>query len=205
MIDIMTVPQRFKNGIGKAQHGNILHRFLPQIMIDPEDLLLTEILMQPFIQFQRGYQVFAERFLQYHMAPGTPRTRLLQQSGGVQRSHHPGTGIRRHRQIKQPVAPAAPRTAVQFLQIIPQIRKKSRLPVIAAYRNQQVQKGLPQIRSIFRQCGTDLLPEPLRRAQTAGDLKIPVQKFCTEKLIQRGKKFPAGKVTARTKQNDHRR
>ncbi len=42
VIDMGAVPQRLEQPIGEAQHHQVLHRLLAEIMIDPIDLLLGE-------------------------------------------------------------------------------------------------------------------------------------------------------------------
>ncbi len=45
MIDVIPIPQRLEDRIGKTRHEDILDRFLAQVMIDAIDLLLTEDLV----------------------------------------------------------------------------------------------------------------------------------------------------------------
>ena len=38
MVDVVAVPQRLEDAVGEAQHHDVLHRLLAEIMIDPIDL-----------------------------------------------------------------------------------------------------------------------------------------------------------------------
>ena len=51
VVDIATIPERFKDPIGEAEHQDVLHRFLPQIVIDAVDLLFTEYLSDLPVEF----------------------------------------------------------------------------------------------------------------------------------------------------------
>jgi hypothetical protein len=42
MVDMRRVPQRFEQDIGKAQRQQVLHRFLAEIVIDPEGAVLRK-------------------------------------------------------------------------------------------------------------------------------------------------------------------
>ena len=42
MVDVIAVPDRLEHAVGEAQHQDVLHRLLAEIMIDPVDLLLVD-------------------------------------------------------------------------------------------------------------------------------------------------------------------
>ena len=42
VVDIVAVPQRLKDGVGKAEGQDILDRLLAQIVVDAVDLVLVE-------------------------------------------------------------------------------------------------------------------------------------------------------------------
>ncbi len=42
--NIGPAPQRLKNGVTKAQHHEVLHRLFAEVMVDPVDLALLEVL-----------------------------------------------------------------------------------------------------------------------------------------------------------------
>ena len=69
IIHITPVPERLEEWIGKTECQNVLHRFLAQIMVDPEDLGFIEIVRKHGIQGARGLEVVADRFLDHNPRP----------------------------------------------------------------------------------------------------------------------------------------
>jgi len=53
MIDIISVPERFKNSIGESCNEYILNGFFSEVVIDPVDLLFRETSADIFIQLKR--------------------------------------------------------------------------------------------------------------------------------------------------------
>ena len=49
VLDRLAVPQLFKDRIGKAEHQDVLHHLLPQIVVDSENLPLACALDQPTV------------------------------------------------------------------------------------------------------------------------------------------------------------
>ena len=50
MMDIVPIPQRFENAIGKTRDQEILNGFLSQVMIDAIDIFFIEILFKTKLQ-----------------------------------------------------------------------------------------------------------------------------------------------------------
>src|SRR5260370_23666830 len=71
MIDVIAVPDRLEQAVGKPQRQNVLHRLLSEIMIDAVDLVLIEQLEQLMIERARGSKIGAERLLDDDAPPGT--------------------------------------------------------------------------------------------------------------------------------------
>ena len=46
VVDEVAVPQRLDQGVGEAEHQQVLHRLLAEVVIDAVDLLLVEMLVQ---------------------------------------------------------------------------------------------------------------------------------------------------------------
>ena len=74
------VPQPLENGIGKAEHQNVLHRFLAEIMVNAADLLLVGVAGQLGVEGARGGEVVAERLLDDEPLPAVLADFLVQQS-----------------------------------------------------------------------------------------------------------------------------
>ena len=62
VIDILMVPDRFENTVGKPDHHKILNRLFPEIVIDPENLRFIEHLAGHFIDLLGRGQVAPHRF-----------------------------------------------------------------------------------------------------------------------------------------------
>ena len=60
VVNIIFIPDRFKQGIGKTKGQNILHRFFAEVMIDAEDLLFCKDVGQQFIHLAGAFQVVAK-------------------------------------------------------------------------------------------------------------------------------------------------
>ena len=41
VVDVVAIPDRLEHAVGEAQHQDVLHRLLAEIMIDPVDLVLV--------------------------------------------------------------------------------------------------------------------------------------------------------------------
>ena len=51
MVDVSAIPDRLEHAVGEAEHQNVLHRFLAEIMIDAINLMFFRRLQQLRIQF----------------------------------------------------------------------------------------------------------------------------------------------------------
>jgi hypothetical protein len=69
MIDVVSVPQRLEHQIRKAEHQDVLHRSLAEIVINPIDLVLTEMAQQTLLQHPGAHQVISERLFDDHAPP----------------------------------------------------------------------------------------------------------------------------------------
>ena len=61
VVDVIAIPDRLKKPVGEAQHHDVLHRFLAEIVIDAENLVFLENAEQLLIQRMRTGKVGAER------------------------------------------------------------------------------------------------------------------------------------------------
>ena len=65
VIDVGGVPQRFVERVGETQRHQVLHRFLAEIVIDAEDLVLFEDLADLVVQRPGRVQVAADRLFHH--------------------------------------------------------------------------------------------------------------------------------------------
>jgi len=45
VVDMIAIPDRFEHAVGEAQHQDVLHGLLAEVMIDPVDLMLIQELL----------------------------------------------------------------------------------------------------------------------------------------------------------------
>src|SRR5258707_910173 len=63
MVDILMVPHWLKDGIGKAEHGDILYRFLAKIVINAVNLLFLIHGAQTFVKRARRIEISTKGLL----------------------------------------------------------------------------------------------------------------------------------------------
>ena len=95
------VPEALENGIGKAEHQNVLHGFLAQIMVDAEHLRLVRVTRQLFVERPRRFEVMAERFFHHQTLPAGAFA--LEQTGTMHLLDDFAELAGRNRQIKQQI------------------------------------------------------------------------------------------------------
>ena len=63
VVDIVTVPERFEDTVGKTESQYILGCFLTEKMVDTVNLMLIENRSIRFIQFTCRFEIITKRFL----------------------------------------------------------------------------------------------------------------------------------------------
>ena len=105
VVDVLPVPERLEDAVGEAEHQQVLHRLLAEVVIDAVDLLLDERRVQTLVERTRGGEVAAERLLDDHAheRPGWLRreTRLVEP---VRERHH---RVRWRAEVEEAVAAGA--------------------------------------------------------------------------------------------------
>ena len=78
-LDIRRLPQRAENRIAEAQHHQVLHGFLAEVVVDPVDLRFVEMLADRRVDFLRGRQIVAQRLFEHdpRIAVDQPRRRQV--------------------------------------------------------------------------------------------------------------------------------
>jgi hypothetical protein len=97
---VLAPPQGFKQGIAKTHGKQVLHRWLAQVVVDAEDLLLFEDLAHGFVDGPVGGQVVAQWLFQHDAGLGRVQAvggELFahggEQAGGGGQVHHHGVGL----------------------------------------------------------------------------------------------------------------
>ena len=98
--DAVAVPRRLEQGVGEAEHQQVLHGLFAQVVVDAIDLALGEVPVHQVVELAGRGQVAAEGLLHHQARPA----RGAGQAGGVQAGDHPGQGCRGQRQVEDPVA-----------------------------------------------------------------------------------------------------
>ena len=70
--DPLAVPVRLDERVGKTEDQEVLNGVFTQIVIDPVDLRLVEVLVNPRVELTGGLQVLAERLLDDQPRPAWP-------------------------------------------------------------------------------------------------------------------------------------
>src|SRR5690349_8736414 len=85
MVNPIAVPDWLEQTIREAKGHNILHRLLPEEMVDAEDLFLAQIAPDPRIQLARRVDAVAKWLFDNDAAPTLRRTiaQLFIQQAGV--------------------------------------------------------------------------------------------------------------------------
>ena len=81
MIDVVVVPQRLEQHIGKADRHQVLHGFLAQIVINPVNLGFGKIGGKGLIQRAGGVQIAAKRFFHHDARRCVGNSVLMQPFG----------------------------------------------------------------------------------------------------------------------------
>ena len=69
VIDMIAVPDRLEHAVREPQHQDVLDRFLPEIVVDPIDLLFAGDFQQVVVERLRRREVGAERLLDHEPPP----------------------------------------------------------------------------------------------------------------------------------------
>ena len=104
MIDELAVPDRLEDAVCESQREHVLDRFLAQVVVDPEELVLGEPLADDGVELLGRGQVASEGLLDDEarpaLLPGAPLADL---------AHHYRKGLRRNGEVVQPVSCGAVR------------------------------------------------------------------------------------------------
>jgi hypothetical protein len=72
VVDELAVPQRLEDPVREAKRQQVLDRLLPEVVVDPVDLLLVEVTVDLVVQAARALPVRPERLLDDHARPALP-------------------------------------------------------------------------------------------------------------------------------------
>ncbi|MBA7679572.1 hypothetical protein ES703_87871 [subsurface metagenome] len=100
IVDVIAVPNRLKNCIGKPEHQDILNGFLTEVMVDTVYLRFIKTVSQLVVQFESALKVPSKRFFNNQLdLLFCARLLLTTQPSRAQMLHYRGVQERRNRQI----------------------------------------------------------------------------------------------------------
>jgi hypothetical protein len=73
VVDDQSVPERLEDAVREPQRQHVLDRLLAEVVVDPVDLALVEILVEDVVQLDRRGEVVPERLLDDHSRPAAFR------------------------------------------------------------------------------------------------------------------------------------
>ena len=203
VVDELPVPDRFEDAVREAQGQHVLHRLLAEVVVDPEDLVLSEPAVQQVVQLARRREVVAERLLHDQPHPALLRAPLADLFDCGRE------GLRRHREVVESVA-ARPALGVDLLEHAPN-------PVltllvgelgadVAHPRGEPVPDVLPE--RIARELlhgllhrGSELLRR-VGRACNADDRELLREQLAIGERVERGNELALGQVARGTEDHD---
>ena len=191
-LDEIAVPDRLEKGIGEAEVQQVLHRFLAEIVIDPEDLVLVKHQMQHAIEPARRGEIASERLLEH-------QTGAVGGAGLLKALYHRLEHAGRDREVVERV-PAA-------VQCIAQALEGRRIAIVAAHIPEQLREPREDllVDGALRQLDTvagalaQLVDAPV--LERHADHRL-LQVAATNHLVERAERFLVGQISGRAKQHE---
>ena len=106
VVDVVGVPERLEHLVGEPHRQDVLHRLLPEVVVDPEDRLRREGLGQGGLELLGRLEVVPEGLLDHHPTPGVGA--LVDHVVLLELVDHHAEEPRRDRQVERVVAARAP-------------------------------------------------------------------------------------------------
>jgi hypothetical protein len=103
-LDVFLVPQRLEEGVAEAEHQQVLHRLLAEVVVDAVELVLAQQAEQRIIEGTRARQIGAEGLLHHH--PARQMVMLIEQADRLEVLHRRQAEIGLHRQVEDAMAGA---------------------------------------------------------------------------------------------------
>mmetsp|Transcript_9038 Transcript_9038/g.25336 ORF Transcript_9038/g.25336 Transcript_9038/m.25336 type:complete len:544 (-) Transcript_9038:129-1760(-) len=182
--DELPVPQGLEHEVAEAQHDEVLHQFLAQVVVDAVDLLLREVLPERAAELGAALAVAAEGLLHDHARP--PRGAGRPPRGGPRRRHeHRG----RQREVEDAVAPRElGLEGVQLAAQRPEVLLRVVLALEEAAAVQEAPHGLPALGAradAAREALLQRLPE-LRLGHGAAGVPVHGEVLGQQPLVEQG-------------------
>ncbi len=99
VVDVLARPDGLEDAVREAQHEDVLHRFLAQVVIDAEHLVFAEDLLNDARELHRALEIVAIRLLHDDARPSA----LAAQAVGTDRAEDRLVGGWRRREIEEAI------------------------------------------------------------------------------------------------------
>ena len=161
VIDVVAIPDRLEDGVGKAEDDQVLHGFFAQIVIDAIDLFFGKDVMHLLIQRHGRLQIAPEGFLDDEARPAVF---AVIQSRFAEMTHDGGIRFRRRGEIEQAIIGGGRAQSIEQL-------AQTRIAV-----------GLIKFRSVIVQVRGKLIPRR-RIERDAAELLHAVPHFGAKRFV----------------------
>ena len=206
-LDVVAVPERLEDGVGEAQHHEVLRGLLAEVVVDPVGVLFLEGVVDDLVEVAGGGEVGAEGFLDDHARPAAVGG--LVEAGIFQVDEDVVEELRGGGDVEQAVALAAARgiDGIEFLReaavalgigelgLVIVDRFDERIPdclVVAGARNLAVDLGEP---------GAELLVGFFPPGE-ADDFHAGRQFAIDGEVVERGDELAVGEVAGGAEDDD---
>ena len=201
--DVVAVPDRLEDRVGEAQHQDVLHRLLAEIVVDAEDLVLLGTGLHHLVEGLGAGVVGAEGLLDHHPAA----LAVGQQAGGGEGAAAAAVEGRRHREIEGAVA-AGGALAVEVVEPFAQAHDRGRIGEVGRLVVERRSEAFPGLGIAgdggghrFGHAAAELLIAP-GAAGAAQHGEFTGQPPLAVELEQGGHQFAVGEVTAGPEDHD---
>ena len=210
VVDVLPVPQRLEDAVGKAEDEQVLHRLLAEVVVDAVDLLLVEGGVQLVVEVAGALQVVSERFLHHHACvAATVGLRQPLRAEALRERREPA---RRDREVEDAVAGGAA-LAVELVEgLVDRLQAVLGVEVEGAVP-QAVCKDVPDVipqghAAVLRDARTHRLTEllgGLLGAPGADDAEAGRQLAVGGQCVERRNQLALGEITGGAEDHHHAR
>jgi len=150
-VNVIPVPDRFKNQICKPEHQDVLNRFLAEIVVDAVNLAFIQAFTQIAVQFLCAFKIASERLFDDHMPPRHIGHGVLrQQTRLTEMIHHRQVNGRRCGEIVNAAGIVIGKGVFDLFELRIKARISIVLSVIAGMIEQFFQESFDQLLAIRR-------------------------------------------------------
>src|SRR5262249_273741 len=190
-LDVMPVPDRLDERVGESEEQQILNRFFPQVVIDPENVRLREAVVQRLVERLRRREIAPERLLD------DDASRLVA-AGDSQAVGDRWKQFRWNRQIVE--------RTLRIAQRLPQSLVRQRILIVAVHVAQtlgQLREGLRVDATVGLEAGAGAFAKRIEASRRPGDANDgPVEMPSTNQCLKRRENLTKREVSSRAEEHE---